>query len=369
MPFEQSQFRLGLMPGLDIGAEILKAAERAKRELGHINILIAGRSGVGKSTLINSVFEGNLAATGQGRPVTQHTREITKEGMPLTIWDTRGLEIAAYKETLSLLERHVMERRRESDPCKHIHIAWLCLNEDSARVETAEIELHEMLAKHMPVMAVITKARSDGGFRAKVQELLPLTKSVLRVRAVEERFDDGHALAPFGLAELIEASVEVAPEGMRNAFVAAQKVSIDAKRKAALKIVGASAATALGIGATPIPFADAFLLVPVQAGMLAGISAVFGLNVTTSFLSTLLASAAGGSVATVAGRALVINALKLVPGANVAASAISAATASALTTALGGAYIAALTIAFNRSDDRTPTQVEIEAAFRSELGK
>jgi predicted GTPase/uncharacterized protein (DUF697 family) len=356
------------MAGLDIRSEILQAAERAKRELGHITILIAGRSGVGKSTLINAVFEGDLAATGQGRPVTQHTREITKEGMPLTIWDTRGLEIAAYKETLSQLERHVMERSRDPEPQRHIHIAWLCVNEDSARVEDAEIELHEMLAKYMPVLGVITKARSDRGFRAKVQELLPLAKNVQRVRAVEERFDDGHTLPPFGLAELIDATVESAPEGVRNAFVAAQRVSIDAKRKAAFKIVGASAATAVGIGATPIPFADAFLLVPVQAGMLAGISAVFGLDVTSSFLSTLLASAAGGSVATVAGRALVVNALKLVPGANIAASAISGATAGALTTALGSAYIAALVIVFQRNG-RAPTQVEIEAAFRDELGK
>lgn len=356
------------MPGLDIRSEIQEAAERARRELGHVNILIAGRTGVGKSTLINSVFEGNLAATGQGRPVTQHTREITKEGMPLTIWDTRGLELAAYKETLSLLERHIVERRRDPDPRKHVHIAWLCVNEDSARVEDAEIELHEMLAKHMPVLGVITKARSDRGFRAKVKELLPKAKNVQRVRAVEERFDDGHTLAPFGLVELIEATVEAAPEGVRNAFVAAQRVSIDAKRKAALKIVGASAATAVGIGATPIPFADAFLLVPVQAGMLAGISAVFGLDVTASFLSTLLASAAGSSVATVGGRALVVNALKLVPGANLAALAISGATAGALTTALGTAYIGALTIVFNRAD-HAPTQVEIAAAFRDELGK
>lgn len=357
------------MAGIDISAELRQAAERARRELGHINILIAGRSGVGKSTLINAVFQGDLAATGQGRPVTQHTREITKQGMPLTIWDTRGLEIAAYKETLALLERHVAERARESDPGKHIHLAWLCVNEDSARIENAEIALHDMLAKYMPVIGVITKARSDRGFRAKVQELLPSTKNVLRVRAVEERFDDGHVLAPFGLAELIEATVEVAPEGMRNAFVAAQKVSVEAKRRAAFKVVGASAATAFGIGATPIPFADALLLVPVQIGMLASISAVFGLNVTTSFLSTLLASAAGGSAATVAGRALVVNAMKLVPGANMAASAISGGTASTLTTALGTAYIAALTIVFNRSEDRIPTQVEIEAAFRGELGK
>ncbi|MCV5649681.1 50S ribosome-binding GTPase, partial [Escherichia coli] len=54
------------------------ALEKALKERGHINILIAGRSGVGKSTLINSVFQSSIAETGQGKPVTKNTREITK---------------------------------------------------------------------------------------------------------------------------------------------------------------------------------------------------------------------------------------------------------------------------------------------------
>ena len=44
-----------------------------------------------KSTLINAVFQSNLTETGQGRPVTKGTREINKQGVPLTIFDTRGL--------------------------------------------------------------------------------------------------------------------------------------------------------------------------------------------------------------------------------------------------------------------------------------
>ena len=61
-------------------ADVVKNALRdALKERGHVNILIAGRSGVGKSTLINAIFQGNLATTGQGRPVTQNTREIKKE--------------------------------------------------------------------------------------------------------------------------------------------------------------------------------------------------------------------------------------------------------------------------------------------------
>ncbi len=91
--------------------DIIKdAIQKATTERGNISILIAGRSGVGKSTLINAVFQQKMAETGQGKPVTQNTREITKEGVPLTIFDTRGLEMSQFKETHADLEKLITER-------------------------------------------------------------------------------------------------------------------------------------------------------------------------------------------------------------------------------------------------------------------
>jgi hypothetical protein len=247
--------------------------EEAFEERGHANVLIAGRTGVGKSTLINSIFQGNLATTGQGRPVTENTREITKEDVPLSVFDTRGLEMADFSGTLESLEAFLSERRADRDQEKHIHVAWVCVAEDLRRVEEAETKLTEMLAEFVPVIGVITKARADQGFRADVQRLLPSVRNVVRVRAIPERFDDGYSLPPMGLEELVQLTMELFPEGQKAAFVAAQKADLDLKRKWAHEIVAGAATTAAGIGAIPIPFADAALIVPVQVGMLAGISA------------------------------------------------------------------------------------------------
>ena len=352
-----------------LAEEIQKAMADAIQKRGRANLLIAGRTGVGKSTLVNAVFQGRLATTGQGWPVTQHTREITKSGVPLSIFDTRGLEMADFAATLAQLESLIDERGRSADPSQHIHVAWVCISEDSRRVEDAEVQLVAMLeARRLPVIAVITKARADQGFRATVQELLPTVRNVTRVRALAEEFDDGHTVAPMGLAELVELTSEVIPEGQRNAFAAAQKADIEQKRRRAHTAVGLAATTAAGIGAVPIPFADALALIPVQVSMLASITAIFGVPLEQGFLATLIAGAATGSGATVAGRAIVGGLLKLIPGAGtVMGGVVSAATAAAMTSAFGEAYIATLALLFARREGEPPTPEEITTTFRRQL--
>lgn len=356
------------MEEFDVAAAVKKALEEALRERGHVNVLVAGRTGVGKSTLVNSVFQGQLATTGQGRPVTTNTRAITKEGIPLTIFDTRGLELGDFSGTLGALKRFVSDRRKDGDAREHVHVAWVCIAEDLRRVEKAETELADMLADYMPVLGVVTKARSDNGFRAEVQRLLPRASNVVRVRAIAETLDDGHVLPPHGLVELVEATMELMPEGQRRAFVAAQKADLELKRKRARMVVGASAASSVGVAASPIPFADAALLVPIQIGMLAGITATYGLSIGEGFLSTLVAAMLGSTVATMTGRSIVSGILKLVPGAgSLVGGAVSATTAATLTTALGESYIAVLHRLFTERQGEAPSNEDVIEALRDKF--
>lgn len=58
-----------------------------------LNVVVIGKTGVGKSTLINTVFGDSVAEVGIGTPVTQAIRKLEKEGVPLAIYDTPGLEL------------------------------------------------------------------------------------------------------------------------------------------------------------------------------------------------------------------------------------------------------------------------------------
>ena len=356
------------MSDYDFGKAAREYIDEALRKQGRVNILVCGKTGVGKSTLINAVFAGNLATTGQGRPVATEIREIKKEGIPVSIFDTKGIELVSHEDDLRELIDFVRRRKNEEDPHRHIHVTWLCISEDSRRVEEMETRLAQELAEHIPVITVITKARSDNGFRAVVQRLIPTARNVVRVRALAETLDDGHRLEPFGLEELVDLTNEVVPEGQRAAFIAAQKVSLDQKRSAARKIIIESAVAAAGFAATPVPFAHALGLIPIQVAMLARISVAYGLSMDKAMLGTVVSSTIGTVLATAGGRALVGELIKLAPGAGpVVGGLINAGVASGVTTTFGTAYSTALYYLLKEDPNREITPEEVVARFKQEL--
>jgi uncharacterized protein (DUF697 family) len=113
---------------------------------------------------------------------------------------------------------------------------------------------------------------------------------------------------------------------------------MERKKKAVKAIINQAATVASGIGAVPIPFTDAALLVPNQVTMIARISAAYGLPPQRSRAMAIAGSLVLTGGATMAGRYAVTNLLKFIPGGAIAGSAISATVAGSLTRAVGIAW-------------------------------
>ena len=65
----------------------------SERNLNRLNIMIIGKSGVGKSTLVNNLFRNDLAKTGGVKPVTKNINRYSLPNYPLTIYDSQGFEL------------------------------------------------------------------------------------------------------------------------------------------------------------------------------------------------------------------------------------------------------------------------------------
>jgi uncharacterized protein (DUF697 family)/energy-coupling factor transporter ATP-binding protein EcfA2 len=352
----------------DLNRTVSDAYDEALKKQGVANILIAGKTGVGKSTLINTVFQGRIAATGQGKPITQCTRKITKEGVPIAIYDTKGLEVKDYDPILKELMAFIRSTNINADHQQHIHTAWICIAEGARRVEDAEISLAKHLSEVMPVVIVITTATSDQGFKSVVEDLFPFARNVVRVNSVDLVLDGGLVIPVQGLDDLIDITMEVIPEGQKKAFAAAQQIKIEHKLNQSHKVVAAAAISAAGIAAVPIPFSDAIGIIPIQIGMLAGISLAFGLDANKAFLGSLVSGTFTAVAGSFGGRAAVGALLKFFPGLGSAAgAAISATVAATITTSFGEAYVATLYSLLKDDPDKKLTGEDVAKAFKETL--
>jgi uncharacterized protein (DUF697 family) len=189
-----------------------------------------------------------------------------------------------------------------------------------------------------------------------------------RVMLTNALADTFSASPVFGLRELLDATYLVVPEAVEAALTAAQVVDIDRKKARAATIVNQAVAVAAGIGATPIPFADAALLIPNQVTMIARITAAYGLPPSRSRAMAAAGSVALTGGATMAGRYAVTTLLKFVPGGMVVGSAISATVAGALTKAVGVAWSRVCEYALTLGPDQRATFFESPEVTERFLG-
>ena len=319
--------------------------DKSSNALGRFNLAIFGKTGVGKSTLINAIFGEEVARTGIGEPVTKGSHLYLDRIGHLGIVDTQGVEVGRDNKAILGDLNQVIKDSRRLPQSEQIHVAWYCVRGMDRRFEDTEAEFIRRLDElGLPVILVLTQVpRSpDGRFHPDAEMLaeqitarhLPIVGD--RVFMTYAKPDEFHGQHMYGLTEVLDATFRVAPEGVHGALIAAQEIDLERKAKEAQRVIGVAVTSAGAAAATPIPFSDAALLVPIQLGMMAKVAQLYKIK----FDRAALMAIASTTAATQLGRATFTGLLKMVPGAGtVIGGAIGAGVASSFTFAMGEAWL------------------------------
>lgn len=191
-----------------------------------INIAVLGKSGVGKSSFCNYIFNDQLNATGNGKPVTdwnEHFKYKTVEhnNYVLNIFDSVGIEPDNYSKWKQYLDDFLSKRdfRFQDDFSQWIHGAFYLLNANSARIEEVEKEIITCLKENnIPIVIVLTNADCDDdkkeGLKEQIRKIDPKLM-ITEVCSVEIRKRLG-STKQFGKNKTIELFVDNLADNLKN---------------------------------------------------------------------------------------------------------------------------------------------------------
>ncbi len=354
-------------------------------------LVLVGRRGAGKSSLVNAIFQAPVAKVGA---VTSQTgraewRHYEEDGRALDILDTRGFaeggqpreeagaptaedeiwaalnerppDVILFLQKAKEVDAHIdadlkaIKRLREKVSMHHYYDAPV-IGVVSQVDELDPLHVCEPPFEHPRKQAHIEEAKR--ALAAKMgdcfeEDLL----EVFPVCAYQDFTETPPYSRCWGIEELVRYLIDRLPDESKLSMAQAARLKRMQAEIARERIVQPAALAAAGIGATPIPVADALPLTGLQLGMIVAVGYVGGYRLTKETAADFL-TAMGANVAVAIGAREVARALlKFVP---VAGWAISSGVAYAATMAIGEAAIAYFIKDWSAEDARRVLEQERE---------
>ena len=335
-------------------------------------LLLVGRRGAGKSSLVNAMFQAHVAEVGSVTSQTGRCRWHLYEdnGRAMEILDTRGFAEGGHPQEETAAETAGDEIWEAiAGKCPDAILFLQKAKEVDAHIDAdikavADLRKRVLTGHHydVPVIGVVTQIDeldplhvSEPPFdeHPRKRENIQIARetlakklydgfegAVLRVFPVCA-YQDFNEKPPYsrcdGIEELVRYLIEKLPNESKLSMAQAAKLRRVQEDIARRHIVRPAAIAAGGIGATPIPVADAIPLTGLQFAMIIGVGYVGGHKLNKETAADF-AAAMGVNVAVAFGAREIARALlKLFPGVG---WAISGGVAYAATMGLGEAAIA-----------------------------
>ena len=327
--------------------DIMSEVEKIKVNMSQLNLMVIGKTGTGKSTLINGMFGEDLAQTGTGFPVTMEVGSYSKNNYPFIIMDWPGFELDGDNSIdvqFSEIKKVISLGNKTKKPQNMIHCILYCVSATGHRFEDAEINfvknlLAETGKNKIPVILVITQAflkKDTLELKESIDELdLPFA-DIVPVLVQDVDLED-YVKKAYGLDRLAASIGRVIADDVKNTLECVQQVNIKMMTRRAVMYVNGYAAKAGVLGLKPL-FKRKDLY-PIIVSTLAAISTVYDISIESSFIETVSQLIEDSGEAEIR-QNKVMNVVRfLEPTLYLANSAIIGAQSAAVITSLGEVFI------------------------------
>ena len=248
------------------------------------NILVAGYTGSGKTSLIRTVLGNEIVpaeSIGNSRPC--RIEFDCYENEEIRLWDSRGLELgekeADFREQM---REFVAERQDDTNVEEHIHLVWYLIQGNGARVTDCDLALMKEIFTPDNVIVVLSKKDIT-----KTEQIEALRKILIDAGIPEKRIvgvSDAEG-GGIGCRELVALSLRMLPAAYRDAFLAAQQIDREAKAaklaekaEIARTIVDDTAQEAEHVAEVPVERSENSPLIPIGIAMAAHLASLYGLR-------------------------------------------------------------------------------------------
>lgn len=317
------------------------------------NVLLIGSEGVGKSTLVRAVLGGGATARYEGAAGAVCVHE--SEDSPFRIIEARGLgdSFLSRRSAIRAIRRWSRATALDGIEENDVHVIWFCVEGKSRKLirqQLRQLSRATDVWRSVPIIVVITKSYAaserDGNIEmvraacGRRRRLARCLSDIVCVVAAPWAPNEVSFVPPSGILELIEATKRALPLGTQAASADIAAFEWRRRRSVARRIVGAAAIAAAGVGAAPLPIADALILTPIETSMVCSLAKLYGIDEQNSMTKLVTCILEAGTVGTAAKAA--ISALKAIPGVNLATGVLNAAIAATIVSTMGEATTRAL---------------------------
>ena len=219
---------------------------RDEFSIKYLTIMILGKSGVGKSTLINQFLKlktGQRAQTGIGEFQTIDTKVYKNKTVPfIRLVDTRGIELNqgyGASDVKTEAEKYIKEKLQLGDMNDFVHCFWYCIT--GTRFEQAEIDLLNSLRatykdNNIPIIIVYTQATDDEAIASmkKFVKEKKIEGDFIQILAQRKKINNAY-VEPFNLEILLQETINKCRKALKGEMKSIMASNISTHLKKLIK--------------------------------------------------------------------------------------------------------------------------------------